>query len=82
DIYATSIDYDPTQDLSIAFFKTVQNKMHTRHFMAIELQSATRSAMPSTVSSASCPRANRARQTRTMHHERKKRYTWMRQGAF
>jgi len=28
DIYATSIDYDPTQDLSIAFFKTVQNKMH------------------------------------------------------
>jgi len=28
DIYATSIDYDPTQDVSIAFFKTVQNKMH------------------------------------------------------
>lgn len=28
DIYATSIDYDPTQDLSINFFKTVQNKMH------------------------------------------------------
>lgn len=28
DIYATSIDYDPTQDASIAFFKTVQNKMH------------------------------------------------------
>jgi hypothetical protein len=28
DIYATSIDYDPTQDISIEFFKTVQNKMH------------------------------------------------------
>jgi hypothetical protein len=26
DIYATSIDYDPTQDISIGFFKTVQNK--------------------------------------------------------
>jgi hypothetical protein len=28
DIYATSIDYDPTQDVSIRFFKTVQNKVH------------------------------------------------------
>lgn len=28
DIYATSIDYDPTQEMSITFFKTVQNKMH------------------------------------------------------
>jgi hypothetical protein len=28
DIYATSIDYDPTQNISIEFFKTVQNKMH------------------------------------------------------
>ncbi len=28
DIYATSIDYDPTMDVSITFFKTVQNKMH------------------------------------------------------
>jgi len=28
DIYATSIDYDPTFDISIEFFKTVQNKMH------------------------------------------------------
>ena len=28
DIYATSIDYDPTLDISIDFFKTVQNKMH------------------------------------------------------
>lgn len=28
DIYATSVDYDPTLDASINFFKTVQNKMH------------------------------------------------------
>ncbi|MDW7681771.1 MAG: RhuM family protein, partial [bacterium] len=28
DIYATSIDYDPTEEKSIRFFKTVQNKMH------------------------------------------------------
>ena len=28
DIYATSIDYDPTLDISIEFFKIVQNKMH------------------------------------------------------
>jgi len=28
DIYATSADYDPTLDISINFFKTVQNKMH------------------------------------------------------
>ena len=28
DIYATSIDYDPTNEASINFFKTVQNKMH------------------------------------------------------
>jgi hypothetical protein len=28
DIYATSVDYDPTGDISIDFFKTVQNKMH------------------------------------------------------
>ncbi len=28
DIYATSIDYDPTQEISITFFNTVQNKMH------------------------------------------------------
>jgi len=28
DIYATSIDYDPTTEISIQFFKTVQNKMH------------------------------------------------------
>ncbi|MBL8024166.1 MAG: virulence RhuM family protein [Elusimicrobia bacterium] len=28
DIYATSIDYDPTHSESIAFFQTVQNKLH------------------------------------------------------
>lgn len=28
DIYVTSIDYDPTLEISIEFFKTVQNKMH------------------------------------------------------
>ncbi|MBI5097673.1 MAG: virulence RhuM family protein [Nitrospirae bacterium] len=28
DIYATSIDYDPTLEMSIDFFRTVQNKMH------------------------------------------------------
>lgn len=28
DIYATSVDYDPTLDISIAFFETVQNKLH------------------------------------------------------
>lgn len=28
DIYATSVDYDPTLDSSIMFFKTVQNKVH------------------------------------------------------
>jgi len=28
DIYATSIDYDPTNEMSILFFQTVQNKLH------------------------------------------------------
>ncbi len=28
DIYATSVDYDPTIEISISFFKTVQNKLH------------------------------------------------------
>jgi len=28
DLYATSIDYDPKSDTSIAFFKVVQNKLH------------------------------------------------------
>ena len=28
DIYATSIDYDPDTEISIAFFKKVQNKIH------------------------------------------------------
>lgn len=28
DIYALSVDYDPTDEMSIVFFKTVQNKIH------------------------------------------------------
>ena len=28
DIYATSVDYDPTNNKSLEFFKTVQNKVH------------------------------------------------------
>src|SRR5208283_301991 len=28
DIYALSVDYDPTDEMSITFFKTVQNKIH------------------------------------------------------
>ncbi|WP_417730456.1 virulence RhuM family protein [Rosistilla oblonga] len=28
DIYSTSIDYDPSNETSLLFFKTVQNKMH------------------------------------------------------
>jgi len=28
DIYSTSIDYDPSLEMSVKFFKTVQNKMH------------------------------------------------------
>ncbi len=28
DIYSTSVDYDPTDEQSILFFKTVQNKVH------------------------------------------------------
>jgi len=28
DIYATSVDYDPRTEISMIFFKTVQNKMH------------------------------------------------------
>lgn len=28
DIYATSVDYDPRSEVSVLFFKTVQNKMH------------------------------------------------------
>ena len=30
DIYATSIDYDPKDKLSIKFFKTVQNKISSK----------------------------------------------------
>ena len=28
DIYAMSADYDPTTEISLTFFKTVQNKLH------------------------------------------------------
>jgi len=28
DIYATSIDYDPKAEMSVEFFKTIQNRMH------------------------------------------------------
>lgn len=28
DIYATSIDYDSSLEMSVLFFKTIQNKMH------------------------------------------------------
>ena len=28
DIYATSVDYDPKEEVSINFFKTIQNKIH------------------------------------------------------
>ncbi|MBI4360072.1 MAG: virulence RhuM family protein [Candidatus Jacksonbacteria bacterium] len=28
DIYSTSVDYDPTAEMSILFFQTVQNKLH------------------------------------------------------
>ncbi len=28
DIYATSVDYDPSSEISKNFFKTIQNKMH------------------------------------------------------
>ncbi len=28
DIYSTSVDYDPTGEISLTFFKTVQNKLH------------------------------------------------------
>ena len=28
DIYATAVDYDPRSDMSVEFFKIVQNKLH------------------------------------------------------
>ena len=42
DVYATSIDYDPTDEASLVFFKTVQNKMH----WAIAGQTAAEISMP------------------------------------
>lgn len=35
DIYATSIDYDPRSEISIQFFKQVQNKMHWPHTITL-----------------------------------------------
>ena len=39
DIYATSVDYDVTSEMSIKFFQTVQNKMHwaITHMTAAEI---------------------------------------------
>lgn len=28
DLYATAVDYDPRSDISVEFFKIVQNKLH------------------------------------------------------
>ncbi|MDA3870269.1 MAG: virulence RhuM family protein [Gammaproteobacteria bacterium] len=49
DIYATSVDYDPTLEISIDFFKTVQNKMHwaiTGHTAAEIIQQRADSQRP------------------------------------
>ena len=49
DIYATSVDYDPTTEISILFFKTVQNKMHwaiTEHTAAEIIAERADSAKP------------------------------------
>ncbi|MDR3189030.1 MAG: virulence RhuM family protein [Prevotellaceae bacterium] len=49
DIYATSVDYDPTTETSIIFFKTVQNKMHwaiTGHTAAEIIVERANSDMP------------------------------------
>jgi hypothetical protein len=50
DIYATSVDYDPTTETSILFFKTVQNKMHwaiTGHTAAEIIAECADSSKPS-----------------------------------
>ncbi len=49
DIYATSVDYDPTQERSILFFKTVQSKMHwaiTRQTAAEIIKARANNAAP------------------------------------
>jgi len=49
DIYATSVDYDPTDEQSILFFKTVQNKVHyaiTRQTAPEIISARARSAAP------------------------------------
>ena len=38
DLYATSVDYDPKSAESVAFFKMVQNKLHTMPPRAIPPQ--------------------------------------------
>jgi len=43
DIYATGLDYDPTTETSLTFFKTVQNKVH----WASTGQTAARRSLPS-----------------------------------
>lgn len=58
DIYATSIDYDPTLDTSISFFKTVQNKMH----WAITGQTAAEPERSGDSQSQAARRASEARQ--------------------
>lgn len=39
EIYATSIDYDPSAKASVQFFKQVQNKMHGQHISIQRLKS-------------------------------------------
>lgn len=34
DIYSTSVDYDPTSEISLSFFKTVRNENYEREFSA------------------------------------------------
>lgn len=38
DIYATSIDYDPKAEVSIEFFKKVQNKIHFEFMVKQQLK--------------------------------------------
>ncbi|PIY01633.1 MAG: hydroxyacid dehydrogenase, partial [Hydrogenophilales bacterium CG_4_10_14_3_um_filter_58_23] len=59
DIYATSIDYDPTQPQSITFFQTVQNKMH----WAITGQTAAEIKLPPAKPEVYCLSASKARVT-------------------
>lgn len=40
EIYATSIDYDPKAEISILFFKKVQNKIHYAIIRSLKISSA------------------------------------------